>query len=104
MTKKISIVSPCFNEQANLISCSKKYATYLTGALPTYDYEHIFVDNCSTDETRSLIRQVLRKTAMSKRFSMRAIMDLLGQHSICTYDEVMRSCRCCLMTDKTHQS
>ena len=66
MTKKISIVSPCFNEQANLISCYEKVRDIFQSELPTYDYEHIFVDNCSTDETRSLIRQVCEKDSHVK--------------------------------------
>ncbi|MDE6307785.1 MAG: glycosyltransferase, partial [Bacteroidales bacterium] len=56
MKKKISIITPCYNEEANVaVLCGRIRAVMQT--LPQYDYEHIFIDNASKDRTVELIRQ-----------------------------------------------
>src|ERR1700733_15379958 len=45
----ISIVTPCYNEEGNVEELAQRIAAVMT-ALP-YDYEHIFIDNRSTDDT-----------------------------------------------------
>jgi polyisoprenyl-phosphate glycosyltransferase len=52
--KLISIVTPCFNEQDNVVELHERISTVMAG-LP-YDYEHIFIDNHSDDETVPRIR------------------------------------------------
>jgi glycosyltransferase involved in cell wall biosynthesis len=54
--KKISIVSPCFNEVDNIPELYKR----ITDTLSTqeYDYEIILADNASTDGSRALIRKL----------------------------------------------
>ena len=54
--KKISIVIPCFNEEDNVVPISQAVEQELTTHLPQYDYEIIFIDNDSQDNTRTLIR------------------------------------------------
>lgn len=56
--KKISILIPCFNEEENIVPISKAVKTVLEQELPQYDYEILFIDNCSTDNTRELIRRI----------------------------------------------
>ena len=51
--KKISIVIPCFNEVENVELMSFAVINVLEEALPQYDYEILFIDNCSTDGTRA---------------------------------------------------
>ena len=53
--KKISIVVPTYNEEENVVLLSMEIINELNTNLPQYDYELIFTDNCSTDNTRSLI-------------------------------------------------
>lgn len=53
--KKISIMIPCFNEQENVVPISKAVIEMLKRDLPEYDYEILFIDNCSTDKTQGLI-------------------------------------------------
>ena len=55
--KKISVMIPCFNEEENIIPISKAITDELE-KLSSYDYELMFIDNCSTDHTRELIRKV----------------------------------------------
>lgn len=55
--KLISVVSACFNEEHNVAElCSRLEAVFR--ALPGYDYEVIFADNASTDNTVSVLRQI----------------------------------------------
>lgn len=49
MAKLISIVTPCFNESENIEELYARIATVMA-ELP-YDYEHVCIDNCSTDDT-----------------------------------------------------
>jgi glycosyltransferase involved in cell wall biosynthesis len=54
--KKISIVVPCYNEQDNVEELIRQI-TKVMGNLP-YDYEVIFIDNCSMDGTVSILRRL----------------------------------------------
>lgn len=53
--KKISIVIPCYNEVENVELMCFSVKNVLQEALSNYDYEIIFIDNCSTDGTRDKI-------------------------------------------------
>jgi glycosyltransferase involved in cell wall biosynthesis len=56
--KKISIVSPCFNEEKNLRTVHREVALQFESFLQDYDYEHIFIDNCSTDKSPEILREL----------------------------------------------
>ena len=58
--KKISLVIPCYNEEAN-VEALKDAITEEFEKLPQYDYEIIFIDNDSKDHTRDLIRLMAMK-------------------------------------------
>ena len=58
--KKISLVIPCYNEEAN-VEALKDAITEEFDKLPQYDYEIIFIDNDSKDHTRDLIRLMAMK-------------------------------------------
>lgn len=53
--KLISIVTPCYNEEGNVVELHRRMSLVMDG-LPQYDYEHIFIDNASTDNTVLLLR------------------------------------------------
>lgn len=53
--KKISIMIPCYNEEENVVPISEAVINIITKELPEYDYELLFIDNCSKDKTRSLL-------------------------------------------------
>ena len=55
--KKISIVSPCYNEEGNLPELHRRL-TAVMAQHPEYDYEIIWADNASTDGSRALIRRL----------------------------------------------
>ena len=50
--KKISIIVPCYNEEENVVPLSEAVIATLEKDLPEYDYEILFIDNCSKDKTR----------------------------------------------------
>ena len=58
--KKISILIPCYNEEENVVPISKAVVEELTTKLPQYDYELIFIDNDSQDNTRPLLREICK--------------------------------------------
>jgi glycosyltransferase involved in cell wall biosynthesis len=55
--KKISIVSPCYNEEDNVQSCYDTIKALFESGLAAYEREHIFADNASTDSTVEILRQ-----------------------------------------------
>lgn len=56
--KKISILIPCYNEIENVELMAKTVINVLDESLPQYDYEIVFIDNCSTDGTRDAIEKL----------------------------------------------
>ncbi len=59
--KKISIVVPTFNEELNVIPLSEAITREMADTLPEYDYEIIFIDNDSKDNTRPELRELCAK-------------------------------------------
>lgn len=56
MSKRISIVTPLYNEQENVAELCQRVAAVMR-ELP-YDYEHLCIDNCSTDNTVPMLREI----------------------------------------------
>ena len=63
--KKISVMVPCYNEEENVVPISEAIIGELK-KLKSYDYELMFIDNCSTDNTRELIRELCKKNKKIK--------------------------------------
>jgi len=51
MKKKISIVTPCYNEEENVEELYRQVKAQFDMLKDQYVYEHIFIDNASTDNT-----------------------------------------------------
>ncbi|MCL2792130.1 MAG: glycosyltransferase family 2 protein [Spirochaetaceae bacterium] len=64
--KKISIMIPCYNEEENVVPLSDEIVKIFKTELASYDYEIIFVDNFSTDNTRPLLRELCRQNQRIK--------------------------------------
>ena len=56
--KKITVVSPCFNEEENVRACYEAIKAVFAAELPNYEREHIFTDNCSEDRTPDILRDI----------------------------------------------
>ena len=57
MTPLISVVTACFNEEENVRELAGRVAEIFKG-LPQYQYEHIFIDNASTDRTVPILKEI----------------------------------------------
>lgn len=64
--KKISIMIPCYNEEENVVPMSKAIVSLFETELTKYDYELLFIDNNSTDNTRPLLREICAKNPRIK--------------------------------------
>ena len=64
--KKISIMIPCYNEEENVVPISEAVVRELTDSLPEYDYEILFIDNDSKDNTRPLLREICKSNPKIK--------------------------------------
>lgn len=64
--KKISIMIPCYNEEENVVPISEAVVRELTNSLPEYDYEILFIDNDSKDNTRPLLREICKNNPKIK--------------------------------------
>ena len=56
MKKKISVVIPTYNEEANVVPLAKAVSEVMERDLKEYDYEILFIDNHSKDNTQALLR------------------------------------------------
>jgi len=57
MMKLIGIITPCYNEEENVENTYRKVKE-LFDSLGTYRYEHLFIDNASTDKTVEILRRI----------------------------------------------
>lgn len=57
MKKLISIVTPCFNEEENVREVYQQVKDVFA-QISGYNYEHIFIDNASTDKTLLILKEI----------------------------------------------
>lgn len=48
---KISVITPCYNEEDNILKCISSVKEVFETQMPELEYEHIIADNASTDNT-----------------------------------------------------
>ena len=56
--KKISITIPCYNEEENVYPLHDALVEMFERDLPNYEYELLYIDNCSSDRTRELLKEL----------------------------------------------
>lgn len=59
--KKISVLIPCYNEEENVEPIYKAVSDILKKECSVYDYEILFIDNSSTDETKQILRSICQE-------------------------------------------
>ncbi len=64
--KKISILIPCYNEEENVRPMSEAIVDLFSTQLQAYDYELLFIDNDSKDQTRTILRDICSKNPKIK--------------------------------------
>jgi len=57
--KKISVVTPCYNEEQN-VEVIYKEVRDVFARLSDYSYEHIFIDNNSNDRTVEILKSIAK--------------------------------------------
>lgn len=55
---KLSIVTPCFNEEANIEPLYREIAAVVATIPGVDEYEHIVIDNASTDSTVAIVKRL----------------------------------------------
>ena len=58
--KILSIVTPCYNEEENVEELYQRVKNTMDTNLKNYEYEHIFIDNASTDKTVEILRNLAK--------------------------------------------
>ena len=58
--KLISLVTPCYNEEGNVAKVYEQVKVVIEGQLNNYDYEHIFIDNASIDNTVEILKDIAK--------------------------------------------
>lgn len=64
--KKLSIMIPCYNEEENVREICAAVIEVLKKDLSNYDYEILFIDNCSKDRTREYLRELCTQNSKVK--------------------------------------
>ncbi|MEG1243960.1 MAG: glycosyltransferase family 2 protein, partial [Oscillospiraceae bacterium] len=82
--KKISVIIPCYNDEKTIAPQYEKVCEIFASKLPKYDYEIIFADDCSPDNTWNEICKVCAKDKKVK-----------GVHNIANFG-VIRNLFSCL--------
>jgi len=54
----LTIITPCYNEEASVMDCAREVQNVMSSRLPKVKYEHIFIDNASTDGTVRKLRKI----------------------------------------------
>ncbi len=55
--KTISIITPCYNEEGNVLNLYNQVRQVMAG-IGKYEYEHIFIDNSSRDNTVAILKSI----------------------------------------------
>lgn len=58
MMKKISIITPCYNEEGNVEELYQRVKAQFDLLKDKYEFEHVFIDNASTDNTVAILRRM----------------------------------------------
>ena len=61
MKKLISVMTPCYNEEENVEDLYSQVRNIFEEQLSNYDYEHVFIDNCSKDKTVSILKDLVKQ-------------------------------------------
>lgn len=56
--KLISIVTPCYNEELNVLEHFQQVSNVIDRYRNEFDFEHIYTDNCSQDKTFDVLAQI----------------------------------------------
>ena len=61
MKTNLTIITPTFDEVDSILQCINKVKIVMKENCPQINYEHIIIDNCSTDKTADIVLQESKK-------------------------------------------
>jgi polyisoprenyl-phosphate glycosyltransferase len=99
--KKISIITPIYNESKNIVDCCDSVKKFFYNK-KNYDYEHILIDNCSTDDGLKKIKIILeedKKIKLIINAKNYGIMPSLFNALKFTSGDAVLTCYACDMQD-----
>ncbi len=91
--KRLSVMIPCYNEEENVRAIYEAVRQQFVTNLPQYDYEILFIDNKSQDQTRTILRQICAEDK-----NVKAIFNCrnFGQFNSPYYAITQTSGECCI--------
>lgn len=91
--KRLSVMIPCYNEEENVRAIYEAVRQQFAENLPQYDYEILFIDNKSQDQTRTILRQICAEDK-----NVKAIFNCrnFGQFNSPYYAITQTSGECCI--------
>lgn len=66
---RISVITGVYNEELTVVEVYETIKKTFKELADKYDYEHIFMDNCSTDKTLQILREIAAKDKKIKVIS-----------------------------------
>ena len=92
---------PCYNEEDNVVPISRAVVDMFIQKLPQYDYEVIFIDNNSTDNTKALLREICRDSSKIKAIFNAKNFGAFNSpfHGLCQTSGDCTVCLCCDFQD-----
>ena len=87
MKKKLTIGTPCYQEELNVRRCYEEVKRVLEPLSDRYEYEHIFGDNGSTDGTLAILREIaaedprVKVLAYARNFGVEKSVFTLYRHA-----------------------
>jgi glycosyltransferase involved in cell wall biosynthesis len=87
MKKKLTIGTPCYQEELNVRRCYEEVRRVMEPLSDRYEYEHIFGDNGSTDRTLEILREIAKEDprvkvlAYARNFGVEKSVFTLYRHS-----------------------
>ena len=86
--KLISVVSPCYNEERNVVELYRQIKA-IFNKFSNYNYEHIFIDNASSDDSSEFMKEMLKLEIECKRPVFKPLHEYLGLSGCNVAQEVM---------------
>ena len=75
--KKISILVPCYNEEKNVAPMAEALTKVMSAYADKYEYEIIFRDNASLDNTLNILRLLAQRDKRIKVIAINTKHNLL---------------------------
>jgi len=82
--KTVSVVVACYNEEGNIGALYDSVTEVFKTKLPEYNYQILFMDNDSKDNTRPLIKELCEKL-VGCECSREAVCHRLNEIALCRY-------------------